>query len=66
MFYPNDPRKIIFQDKKLINNIQKGDATWTTCKRVLSWIVNKLKLTISIPITRLEKVRDELAEFPAS
>jgi hypothetical protein len=48
------------QEPASVKKMGKGDATWTTLKPILGWIINTLDKTISLPPHRLVRVRDIL------
>jgi hypothetical protein len=48
------------QEPASVKKKGKGDATWTTLKPILGWILNTLDKTISLPPHRLVWVRDIL------
>jgi hypothetical protein len=48
------------QDPASVKKMGKGDATWTTLKPILGWILNTLDKTISLPPHCLVQVRDIL------
>jgi hypothetical protein len=48
------------QEPASVKKMGKGDATWTTLKPILGWILNTLDKTISLPPHCLVRVRDIL------
>jgi hypothetical protein len=48
------------QEPASVKKMGKGDATWTTLKPILGWILNTLDKTISLPPHRLVQVHDIL------
>jgi hypothetical protein len=48
--------------KKLLN----GDASWSTCKKVLGWIIDSVAMTITLPPRRLQRLAELLAGIPAT
>jgi len=50
------PRRAVISNKKL----QQGDVTFSTFKRVLGWDVDTHRMTIQLPVHRLQKIKDLL------
>jgi hypothetical protein len=54
---PDSPRRAVVSASKLA----KGDATWSTTKRILGWDIDTLSLTIHLPEHRLQRLQAILA-----
>jgi len=54
---PNSPRRTVVSASKLA----KGDATWSTKKRILGWDIDTSSLTIHVPEHRLQHLQAILA-----
>jgi hypothetical protein len=54
------------QEHASLNKIGKGDATWTTVKTVLGWILDTIAKTISLPAHRLSRLHELLASVTSS
>jgi hypothetical protein len=46
--------------KKLLD----GDASWSTCKKILGWIIDSVAMTITLPPRRLQRLADLLLSIP--
>jgi hypothetical protein len=53
---PHTPRRQLISQSKL----DKGDATWSTTKRILGWDVDSSTMTLRLPTHRLERLQDLL------
>jgi hypothetical protein len=51
------------QEPASTKKMEKGDATWSTVKMILGWILNTLDKTISLPAHRLLRLRDILSSI---
>jgi hypothetical protein len=40
------------QEPASLKNMKKGDATWSTCKVILGWLVDTLAMTVQLPLRR--------------
>ena len=49
-----------------VKKLRKGDACWTTCKKVLGWIIDLVRMTIRLSARRLERLAEILASLPPS
>jgi hypothetical protein len=56
----NPSRKEPISTKKL----QKGDASWSTKKSILGWLVETTKRTVELPPHRMERLLEILASVP--
>ena len=45
------------QEPASIKKLKKGDATWSTRKTMLGWIIDSVKSTISLPAHRVERLQ---------
>jgi hypothetical protein len=51
------------QEPASTKKMAKGDATWSTVKMILGWILNTLDKTISLPAHRLTRLREILGSI---
>jgi hypothetical protein len=49
-----------------VNKLCQGDASWSTCKMVLGWLINTNAAIITLPPHRLERLREILSEYPTT
>lgn len=49
-----------------VNKLRKGDASWSTCKKVLGWLIDTDAAIITLPPNRLQRLETILAEFPST
>jgi hypothetical protein len=49
-----------------VKKLRKGDATWSTCKKLLGWIIDSVAMTLPMPPRRLARLSELLAEIPRS
>jgi hypothetical protein len=56
----NPSREEPISTKKL----QKGDASWSTKKPILGWLVDTTKRTVELPPHRMERLQEILASVP--
>jgi hypothetical protein len=54
---PQSPRRQVISQSK----IDKGDATWSSVKRLLGWDINSETMTLKIPKHRHEKLLEHIA-----
>jgi hypothetical protein len=47
-----------------IKKLHKGDASWSTRKSILGWLVDTTKRTIELPPHRIERLHEILASVP--
>ena len=47
-----------------IKKLQQGDLSWSTCKKILGWIVDTVSMTISLPPHRQQRLHDILYSIP--
>lgn len=47
-----------------VKKLQQGDASWSTIKTVLGWIIDSVAMTITLPQHRLERLSEILASIP--
>lgn len=57
VFRPNDANDLNRKEPNSIKKLKKGDACFSTIKKILGWMVNSISKTIHIAATRLAKVR---------
>jgi hypothetical protein len=55
---PQSPRRQIISQSKL----DKGDAAWSSTKRLLGWDINSETMTLTIPVHRHNKLLAHIAE----
>ena len=51
------------QEPSSVKKLRQGDACWSTCKKILGWILDTAAMTISLPQRRLDRLADILADF---
>ena len=56
VFHPNNIHDTVQQEPKSIKKLKKGDACFSTVKKILGWMVNSINKTIHITATQLAKV----------
>jgi hypothetical protein len=61
---PQDPETR--QESTSVKKLKKGDAYWATCKVVLGWLLDTIKMTIELPPHRLEHFHKVLDSLPRS
>jgi hypothetical protein len=49
-----------------VKKLQKGDCSWSTLKTVLGWIIDTVAMTIALPVHRVERLAEILAQIPKS
>jgi hypothetical protein len=49
-----------------VKKLLQGDASWSTVKKVLGWILDTVAMTIRLPPRRLERLAELLASIPAT
>jgi hypothetical protein len=49
-----------------VKKLRQGDATWSTCKKLLGWIIDSVAMTLTLPPRRLARLAEILAEIPRS
>ena len=49
-----------------VNKLRKGDASWSTCKKVLGWLIDTEAAIITLPPNRLQRLDNLLSEFPST
>ena len=47
-----------------VKKLRKGDASWSTLKQVLGWVVDTVAMTISLPHRRLNRLDQLLQSIP--
>jgi hypothetical protein len=52
------------QEPASVKNMRKGDATWTTRKVILGWIIDTVSLTIELPAHRIARLFELLDSVP--
>jgi hypothetical protein len=55
---PDDPRTR--KEPASVKKMLKGDACWSTRKRILGWEVDSVAMTLSLPDHRIERLREVL------
>jgi hypothetical protein len=53
------------QEPASVKKMRKGDATWTTRKVILVWIIDTVCLTIELPAHRIARLSELLDSVPA-
>jgi hypothetical protein len=53
------------QEPASVKKMRKGDATWTTRKVILGWIIDTVRLTIELPARRIARLFELLDSVPA-
>jgi hypothetical protein len=66
LFRPNDANDRHRKTPDSVKKLCLGDANWTTCKKLLGWIVDSLRCLVSLPSERYDKIRNLLADLPRS
>jgi hypothetical protein len=56
VFHPNDAYDTNRKEPNSIKKLKKGDACFSTIKKILGWMVNSISKTIHITTTRMAKV----------
>jgi hypothetical protein len=49
-----------------VNKLCQGDASWSTCKMVLGWLIDTNAAIITLPPHRLERLCEILSEYPTT
>ena len=49
-----------------VSKLLKGDACWSTCKKILGWVIDTVGMTITLPARRLQRLHDLLASIPST
>jgi hypothetical protein len=49
-----------------VKKLRQGDVTWSTCKKLLGWIIDSVAMTLTMPPRRLVRLSELLAEIPHS
>ena len=47
-----------------VKKLLQGDATWSTCKLILGWILDSVAMTLTLPPRRTERLAEILADIP--
>jgi hypothetical protein len=47
-----------------VKKLKQGDASWSTVKNVLGWIIDSVAMTISLPQRRLDRLAELLSSIP--
>ena len=64
VFRPLDSADTPFrQEPASLKKLQKGDATWTTSKVILGWLLDTVAKTITLPPHRVERLHEILASI---
>lgn len=64
VFWPNDEdNSNARQELSSLKKLWRGDATWSTQKKVLGWLLDTIELTMSLPMERVEKVLAAMDTF---
>jgi hypothetical protein len=48
------------------SKLAKGDGAWSTCKKLLGWIVDSASMTLTLPARRLARLHELLNSIPPS
>jgi hypothetical protein len=59
---PDDPPHRT--DPISVTKLAKGDAAWSTCKKLLGWIVDSSSMTLTLPPRRLQRLAELLDDIP--
>ena len=47
-----------------VSKLAKGDAAWSTCKKLLGWVIDSETMTITLPPRRLLRLKELLDSIP--
>jgi hypothetical protein len=47
-----------------VKKLRQGDASWSTVKTVLGWIIDTVAMTLTLPSHRIERLAELLASIP--
>jgi hypothetical protein len=47
-----------------VKKLRQGDASWSTVKKVLGWVIDSVAMTLTLPVRRLSRLADLLASIP--
>ena len=65
VFRPLDADETVKRNETAsVKKLRKGDAAWSTCKKVLGWIINTSTMTLHLPPNRMERLATILASLP--
>ena len=65
-FPPEQRQQLHAARYKLKEKLRRGEADWTTQKKMLGWIMDILQLAIYLPYSRLKRIEDVINWFPRS
>jgi hypothetical protein len=60
---PNDEEDEHRKEPASVKKLRQGDASWSTIKVVLGWLIDSLRKTIQLPPHRLERLQTFLNDF---
>jgi hypothetical protein len=63
VFRPNDANDQHRKEPASVKKLRQGDASWSTVKIVLGWLIDSLKKTIQLPPHRLERLQTLLNDY---
>ena len=49
LFLPNNSRDWAREDPIFIQNVEKGDAEWSTKTNLLGWVIDMINLVLTLP-----------------
>ena len=65
VFRANDPGDKTSRSEPIsVKKLRKGDCSWATKKTVLGWIIDTIAMTIALPVHRVERLAEILAQIP--
>jgi hypothetical protein len=65
VFRPLEPDDPIHRTEPIsVKKLLKGDASWSTCKTILGWIIDSVAMTVTLPPRRLQRLGELLASIP--
>lgn len=65
VFRPLEPGDPVHRTEPIsVKKLLKGDASWSTCKTILGWIIDSVAMTVTLPPRRLQRLGELLASIP--
>lgn len=65
VFRPLQPHDPPFRTEPIsVSKLAKGDANWSSCKKILGWIVDSESMTLTLPPRRLQRLQELLDSIP--
>ena len=61
---PDDPPQR--REPISVKKLRQGDASWSTVKTVLGWVIDSVAMTITLPERRLNRLAELLASIPST